>query len=82
MQQTMDDNSDDDDEGKLSRGGKEEENMTIEGRRSREGPKDVMQQPTNGGAQLEAEALTERRRWANGRGPKMPCNNQQTEGRN
>ena len=49
-----------------SRGRKEEENMTIEGRRSREGPKDAMQQPTNGGAQLEAEALAERRRQANG----------------
>ncbi len=40
--------------------------MTIEGRRSREGPKDATQQPTNGGAQLEAEALAERRRQANG----------------
>jgi len=49
-----------------SRGRKEEENMTIEGQRSREGPKDAMQQPTNGGAQLEAEALAERRRQANG----------------
>ena len=37
-----------------SRGRKEEENTTIEGQRSREGPKDATQQPTNGGAQLEA----------------------------
>ena len=49
-----------------SRGRKEEENTMIEGRRSREGPKDATQQPTNGGAQLEAEALAERRRQANG----------------
>jgi len=49
-----------------SRGRKEEENTTIEGQRSREGPKDVTQQPTNGGAQLEAEALAERWRQANG----------------
>ena len=49
-----------------SRGRKEEENTTIEGRRSREGPKDATQQPTNGGAQLEAEALAERRRQVNG----------------
>ena len=49
-----------------SRGRKEEENTTIEGRRSREGPKDAMQQRTNGGAQLEAEVLVERRRQANG----------------
>ena len=49
-----------------SRGRKEEKNMTIEGRRSREGPKDATQQPTNGGVQLEAEALAERRRQANG----------------
>ena len=48
-----------------SRGRKEEENTTIEGQRSREGPKDAMQQPTNGGVQLEAEALAERRRQAN-----------------
>jgi len=40
--------------------------MAIEGQRSREGPKDVTQQPTIGGAQLEAEALAERRRQANG----------------
>ena len=49
-----------------SRGRKEEENTAIEGRRSREGPKDAMQQRTNGGAQLEAEVLVERRRQANG----------------
>ena len=49
-----------------SRGRKEEENTTIEGQRSREGPKDAKQKPTNGGAQLEAEALAERRRQANG----------------
>jgi hypothetical protein len=49
-----------------SRERKEEENMTIEGQRSREGPKDATQQQTNGGAQLEAEALAERRRQANG----------------
>ena len=49
-----------------SRGRKEKENTTIEGRRSREGPKDATQQPTNGGVQLEAEALAERRRQANG----------------
>jgi len=49
-----------------SRRRKEEENMTIEGQMSREGPKDATQPPTNGGAQLEAEALAERRRQANG----------------
>ena len=49
-----------------SRGRKEEENTTIEGGRSGEGTKDATQQPTNGGAQLEAEALAERRRQANG----------------
>jgi len=49
-----------------SRGGKEEENTMVEGRRSREGPKDATQQPTNGGVQLEAEALAERQRQANG----------------
>ncbi len=43
-----------------SRGRKEEGNTTIEGRRSRDGPKDAKQKPTNGGAQLEAEALAER----------------------
>jgi len=42
-----------------SRGRKEEEIPTIEGRRNREGPKDVTQQPTNGGVQLEAEALSD-----------------------
>jgi hypothetical protein len=49
-------------------GRKEEENMAIEGQRSREGPNDATQQPTNGGAQLEAEAeaLAERWRQANG----------------
>jgi hypothetical protein len=30
-----------------SRGRREEENTTIEGRRNREGPKDATQQPTN-----------------------------------
>ena len=43
-----------------SRGRKEEENTTIEGRRSREGPKHATQQPTNGGVQLEAEALSDK----------------------
>jgi len=42
-----------------SRGRKEEENTTVERRRSREGPKDATQQQTNGGVQLEAEALSE-----------------------
>jgi hypothetical protein len=55
-----------------SRGRKEEENTTIEGRRSREGPKDAMQQPTNGAAQLEAEALAERWRQANGQHDSQP----------
>jgi len=54
-----------------SRGRKEEENTTIEGRRSREGPKDAMRQPTNGGTQLEAEALVERQRQANGQHDKQ-----------
>jgi len=49
-----------------SRGGKEEENKTIEGQRSREGPKVATQQPTNGAAQLKAEVLAERQRQANG----------------
>ena len=49
-----------------SRGRKEEENTMIEGQRSREGPKDATQQPTNRGVQLEAEALAERWRKANG----------------
>ena len=49
-----------------SRGRKEEENTTIEGRRSREGPKVATQQPTNGAAQLKAEALAERWSQANG----------------
>ena len=49
-----------------SRGGKEEENTMVEGGRSREGPKDATQHPTNGGAQLEAEVLAERQRQANG----------------
>ena len=43
-----------------SRGKKEEGNTTIEGQRSREGPKDAKQKPTNRGVQLEAEALAER----------------------
>ena len=42
-----------------SRGRKEEENTTVEGQRSREGPEDATQQQINGGAQLEAEALSE-----------------------
>ena len=58
-----------------SRGRKEEENTMIEGQRSREGPKDATQQPTNRGAQLEAEALAERQRQANGQ-----HNNQQSSG--